>query len=150
MKIYVASSWKNTRQHIIVKMLRIFKYEVYDFKTKNPGENDKGFHWSEIDPEWQTWDRVEFINSLNHPLAIKGFTNDFAAMEWADVCVLVMPCGRSAHIEAGYFVGAKKPLFILLSDGEPELMYKMATKVCPNLNTLVYVLQMYNKKGMEK
>jgi len=48
---------------------------------------------------------------------------------WADACVLVMPCGRSAHLEAGYFVGANKRLVILIDDGEPELMYKLADKV---------------------
>ena len=46
-------------------------------------------------------------------------------MQWADTGVLVMPCGRSAHLEAGYFVGAGKRLIILINDSEPELMYKM-------------------------
>jgi hypothetical protein len=48
-------------------------------------------------------------------------------MKLARACVLVLPCGRSAHIEAGYFVGAEKPLHILLtSRSEPELMWRMA------------------------
>jgi nucleoside 2-deoxyribosyltransferase len=48
------------------------------------------------------------------------------ALEDCDACVLVMPCGRSAHLEAGFAIGAGKPTAILISEGEPELMYKMA------------------------
>jgi nucleoside 2-deoxyribosyltransferase len=58
-------------------------------------------------------------------------------MQWADAGVLLLPCGRSAHLEAGYFVGSGKPLFVLLADGEPELMYRMATRLCVNLFELI-------------
>ena len=32
---------------------------------------------------------------------VYDFHNDIEAMEACDVCVLVLPCGRSAHTEAG-------------------------------------------------
>jgi nucleoside 2-deoxyribosyltransferase len=80
-----------------------------------------------------------------HTLCYFGFMNDFEAMQWADACVLVMPCGRSAHLEAGYFVGAGKPLYILLSDGEPELMYRMAWEtggtICVELSELLQAMR---------
>ena len=39
-----------------------------------------------------------------------------------------MPCGRSAHLEAGWAIGQDKPTCILLCDKQdPELMYKMAS-----------------------
>ena len=135
MKIYVASSWRNERQPEIVAKLREVGHDVYDFK--NPRDGDKGFHWSEIDPDWQNWTPERFRNALNHPIAISGYASDWNAMHEAEACVMVMPCGRSAHIEAGYFVGAFKPLYILLSDGEPELMYNMATLVCLDLDDAI-------------
>lgn len=138
MKIYVASSWRNPTQPDMVKALRQEGHEVYDFRNPRPG--DKGFHWSEIDPDWTTWNPRTFRWALSHPIAVIGFRSDFDAMKWADAGVLVMPCGRSAHLEAGYFVGAGKPLHILLSDGEPELMYKMATGIHTNLEELVAAL----------
>lgn len=49
-------------------------------------------------------------------------------MQWADSCIL-MPCGRSAHIEGGYFRCANKRFVIPLSEGEPELMCKMADAI---------------------
>lgn len=142
MKIYAASSWRNVLQPSLVDHLRLAGHEVYDFR--NPGSGDKGFSWSEIDPEWKAWDRSVFREKLLHPIAERGFQNDWGAMEWAEAGVLIMPCGRSAHIEAGYFVGAKKPLFILLADGEPELMYKMATRLCLTIDELLSALRLYN------
>ena len=129
MKIYVASSWRNEYQPEIVELLRAAGHEVYDFR--HPDEDDDGFHWSEIDPDWQEWGPEEFRDQLiSHPLAEKGFEKDFNAMKWAEVCVLVMPCGRSAHTEAGHMAGRGKPVFVLLSSGEPELMYRLFYALC--------------------
>lgn len=58
MKIYVASSWKNNYQPGVVAHLRENGFEVYDFK--NPGPHDKGFGWSQIDPNWRKWSPLEF------------------------------------------------------------------------------------------
>lgn len=53
----------------------------------------------------------------------KTFQADWLAMEQADCCVLVLPCGRSAHLEAGFMAGQGKPVFTLaLTPVEPELM----------------------------
>lgn len=50
-KIYVASSWRNEFQWQVVHELRRVGHEVYDFRNPKPG--DDGFHWSEIDPDWE-------------------------------------------------------------------------------------------------
>ena len=144
MKIYVASSWRNEKQQSVVKELRAAGHEVYDFK--NPTEGDTGFHWSSIDENWQSWSPEVFKKNLSHPIAVSGFNKDFNAMKWADACVMVMPCGRSASLEAGWFAGAGKPLFILLSDGEPELMFKIAEEspsgdICISIEEVVQKLK---------
>jgi nucleoside 2-deoxyribosyltransferase len=127
-KVYVASSWRNKYQQDVVAELRNAGHEVYDFRNPRPG--DHGFHWSEIDPKWQQWREFEYRDALKHPIAESGFASDFEAMQWADACVLVLPCGRSAHLEAGWFVGQGKPCAIFIPETvEPELMYKMGT-VC--------------------
>lgn len=135
MRIYVASSWRNERQPEIVTLLRNNGHEVYDFRNPEPGDN--GFHWSEIDADWKGWSPGQFRDALTNDIAINGFKRDFEAMKWADAFVLVMPCGRSAHLETGWAIGAGKPTAILLSDGEPELMYAMADQLCTNTEELV-------------
>ena len=95
------------------------------FATQLPG--NIGFHWSEVDPEWEDWEAGEYKMALDHPVVEQGFQRDFNAMQWADAFVLVMPCGRSAHLEAGWAIGQGKPTCVLLENrNEPELMYKMA------------------------
>ncbi len=140
MKIYVASSWRNPRQPRVVTALKAWGYEVYDFR--NPKAGNKGFHWSEIDHLWQQWSPRQYRSGLEHPLAIEGFELDKAAMLWAEVFVLVLPCGRSSHLELGWACGQGKPTIVLLdSQIEPELMYKLATKVVLNLVELRLALK---------
>lgn len=143
MKIYVATSWRNERQPEVVAALRAANHEVYDFRHKStdPNAEDDGFHWSDIDEAWQTWSPRKFREALSHPLAETGYSGDKEGMDWADACVLVMPCGRSAHLEAGFMAGAGKLTIVLLSDGEPELMYKLLGHVCVSMDEVKDVLK---------
>lgn len=129
MKIYLASSWRNEMQPAVLAILRAAKFEVYDFR--NPAPGDDGFSWKEVGLNWKNWTLEEYRKALVHPIAEAGYKSDFDAMKWADCCVLLLPCGRSAHLEGGWFAGTGKPLHILLSEDnfEPELMYKMATSI---------------------
>jgi hypothetical protein len=81
-----------------------------------------------------------YRDCLEHPLAVKGFDKDMGALSAADTVVLVQPAGRSAHLEFGWAVGAGKFGIILLADGEPELMNKMAHAICTTLEEVVAVL----------
>lgn len=143
--IYVASSWRNGYQPGIVRLLRAAGHRVYDFRNPTAGPAREGargigtgFRWSEADPEWQQWTPGRFVRALEHPISVRGFDADYNAMCAADTCVLLLPCGRSAHLEAGYFVGARKELFLLMPEPmEPELMYRMATAVCLDVDELV-------------
>lgn len=125
MKIYLASSWRNPDQPEAVRLLRGKGHEVYDFR--NPEEGNKGFAWSAIDPDWQNWTVSEFAKALKHPVAEEGYLFDKMALDWCDVLVLLLPCGKSAHLEAGYASGQGKPVCIVMDSGEPELMYKLAS-----------------------
>lgn len=144
MKIYVASSWRNQQQQSVVQQLRDAGHEVYDFKNPRPGET--GFAWSDIDPDWQAWTPEQFREALRHPIALNGYISDASAMAEADACVMVMPCGRSAHLEAGFFVGSpKKALIILLGEepAEPELMYRMANAICLDMGEVIERLEVF-------
>ena len=68
----------------------------------------------------------QYREKLNHPLAERQFMNDLEAINSFDACVLVLPCGRSAHTEAGWFAGkGKKIIAYIPTKEEPELMYKL-------------------------
>ena len=142
MKIYVASSWRNTQQPVVVQTLVNAGHQVYDFR--HPASGDHGFSWEQIDPQWQNWSSWDYRNALDHPMAQSGFKKDLAAMQWADACVLVLPCGRSAHLEAGWFAAQPdKSLAILLTDDDrPELMYRLADLLALELEHVIDWLRM--------
>lgn len=125
---------------MMVNRLRNVGYDVYDFR--NPHGTAGGFHWSEIDEHWQSWTPSQFRDGLEDVVAVNGFQMDMEAMRWADACVLVLPCGRSAHLEAGWFCGAGKPVICLLADGEPELMYSMMTDLCVGFQEVLLALEL--------
>lgn len=136
MKIYVASSWKNTRQPEVVAALRAAGHSVYDFK--NPAPGDHGFGWKQVLPEPPPWTARQTIEVLDHPVADRGFKFDFDAMNWADVIVMLQPCGVSAALELGWAAGAGKRTAVLMADHqEPELMLKMADFLTDNLVAIV-------------
>jgi hypothetical protein len=78
-------------------------------------------------------------------LALGGYDRDYAALESADAVVLVMPCGRSSHLELGFGVGMGKTSIILLSDGEPELMYKMVPNLVTSIEEVIIALDNCSK-----
>ena len=135
-RIYVASSWRNAYFPEVVKKLREYGHEVYDFR--NPPQGGHGFHWTDVDPNCADWSFSQYAEGLTHPAAEKQFANDMEALEWADTCVLVLPCGRSAHTEAGWFAGAKKKVIAYIPEMlEPELMYKLFDAVAGTIDDLL-------------
>ena len=138
-RIYVASSWRNERQPEVVAALDAAGHDVYDFRHPAPG-ND-GFHWSEIDRDWRSWSPEQFRQALRHPAAVVGFRADMGALAACDACVLVLPCGRSAHLELGFAVAARKRTVVFMPRAEePELMYRMCGAVCTTLNEVLAML----------
>ena len=140
MKIYLASSWRNEYQPTLVTHLREGGYRVYDFRHPEPG-ND-GFSWSSIDPKWAEWSANEYRKALQNPVAQDGFRRDMAALNGADVVVLLLPSGRSAHVEAGYHRGRGKPVIVYTPEScEPELMYEMFSTITTTEQELVEALE---------
>ena len=111
MKVYVASSWRNeVRQQAVVQALREAGHDVYDFRA--PGAS---FAWKEAATPEQLRDPQRFRDEvLTHPLAKTAFEADMGALRSAEATVLVLPCGRSAHLELGW--GARNARSVVLLD----------------------------------
>jgi len=129
MKVYVASSWRNEeRQQAMVRLLRAAGCEVYDFRKDEDGR--EGFTAWELlgEGDHRTWDTATFRDILTQSRrAREFFARDMDALRSAEACVLVLPCGRSAHLELGWAAGAGRRCVVLLEPGtQPELMYLMA------------------------
>ena len=141
MKIYVASSWRNEFFPEIVSRLRSEGYDVYDFR--NPGDGSDGFRCSDVSADWLEWEPQRYRHELmNNPLCQRQFGNDERAMESCDACVLLLPSGRSAHTEAGWFAGKGRKVIVHIPiKQEPELMYRLFDAVTTTIDELLAALK---------
>ena len=135
--VYVASSWRNPYQPAVCAVLKAAGIDHYDFR--NPPEST-AFSWDQVGIPMIAGltDRDIYLKGLEHPTAQAGFAADFAAMDKADTFVLILPCGKSAHLELGWAVGQGKRTAILLEDPiQPELMYRMVDHLSPSVHELL-------------
>lgn len=126
-RIYIASSWKNAPiVRDLAVLLREQGHEVFDFtdpECRPSGFDNFIFHAS----QWmgKPLDQILWTEFLECEATHRAYKSDRAGLDWADTVILLLPCGRSAHLEAGYAVGKGKDLFIWgeLPPGQFEAMY---------------------------
>ena len=139
-KIYVASSWRNQYYTDVVGRLSEAGHEVYDFR--NPPKGTGGFHWSDINPNYMEWSVEQYREGLKSQKTEQQFANDIEALTWADTCLLVLPCGRSAHTEAGWLAGKGKRTIVYIPEmQEAELMYMLFDLVTDSLDEVISFLK---------
>jgi len=123
MKIYLASSWKNEQLVLTVQqILEQNGHEVDAFCNLDRGRFT--FHYSAI-PNHQELDGIQFMHT---PQIKRVFRENKKWIDWADAVVMILPCGKSSHLEAGYAKGQGKKLYIFgrFVAGEFDAMYGFA------------------------
>ncbi len=131
-RIYVASSWRNPFYEEVITTLRADGHHVHDWR--NP---ETAFRWQQVDMPIRPTALENRTTLLKQARCAQGFLADFRGMQWADTCVLLLPAGRSAHLEAGWCKGAGKRAIVLLRDNEePDLMNLLFDELAVSLNDL--------------
>jgi|SRR5262245_12766921 len=143
MRLYVASSWKNEDYYQVLSHLISVGHTVWDWRE--PPNGDPGFSWKQSNPDWKPGDKVttaELRALLDTEAAKRGFANDMRGMIEADTGILLLPCGRSAHVEAGLMRGWSKPVYVLRQyPDEPDLLYRAFTAICGSVEELLTHLE---------
>ena len=138
MKVYLASSWKNA------ELVKAWKNELLEYgHDVDAFCDDSGgrfvFHFSEIgDPK-----DLDAINFLLDERTKKAFAEDKKWIDWCEICLLVLPAGNSAHLEAGYAKGQGKGLIIWQDDfpkGEFDVMYGFADLITDSAAAVIEYL----------
>lgn len=127
MKVYVIGSLRNPEVRLFSSALRDRGHEVFDdWMASGPDADD---HWKAYEEERGR----TYVEALEKSLAADNqFRFDYTHLNAADAVVLLLPAGRSAHLELGWALGKGKAGFIVLQDKEEprwDIMYKFATKV---------------------
>lgn len=131
--IYLAGSLRNPLVPHIGNKLRNAGWEVFD----------DWFAGGKIaDDEWRDYEK---LRKRHYREALKGwaashiFDFDKYHLDRTDITVLVMPAGKSSHLELGYTIGKNKPGYVLF-DKEPkrfDVMYQFANGVFFNVKELI-------------
>lgn len=135
--VYIMGSMRNAQVPKVAKVLRLAGWDAFD---------DWHCTGPESDDFWQKYEkqrRRSYAEALAGWHARDVFEFDKKHLDRCDIGVLVLPAGKSAHIELGYLVGCGKKAYILM-DGEPDrfdLMYLFATKVFTSLEDLLKELR---------
>lgn len=134
--IYLIGSLRNPQIPLVGDVLRECGYDVFDdWYSAGPEADDK----------WQEYEKGRgrgVCDALAGYHAQHVFAFDKHHLNRAHVGVLVMPAGKSGHLELGYLIGQGKPGFILY-DKEPErfdVMHAFATGVMLKLDELVAMI----------
>jgi hypothetical protein len=106
--------------------------------------------WYAAGPEADDyWQKYEQSKSISYPCALRSYAAqhvyqfDLYHLQRADMGILILPAGKSGHLEFGYLIGRGKRGYILF-DREPErwdVMYNFATSVHFNLDSLVEAIK---------
>jgi len=123
--IYLIGSLRNPNIPETAREIRAAGFDVFD-DWFAPGP--------ETDDFWRNYEKSKgssYQEALYGYAARHVFEFDKSHLDRCDAAIMVMPAGKSAHLELGYVLGNKKPGFILF-DEEPErwdVMYQFATGI---------------------
>jgi len=123
--IYLIGSLRNPAVPEFANELREFGFDVFDdWFAPGPAADD-------------FWRDYEKVRGHSYGEALKGyaarhiFEFDKFHVDRCDAGIMLMPAGKSGHLELGYMLGKGKPGYILF-DQEPErydVMYQFATGI---------------------
>lgn len=146
MKIYLASSWKN--QNAVLNLAGIFEKEGFEVDAFcRATDNRYSFHWSELVGTEDDLKNYDAIDMLTDPRTQRAFKEDKKWLDWSDCVILVLPCGRSSHMEAGYAKGQGKLLYIYghMPKGEFDVMYGFADGLFRSEELLSLIVELKGK-----
>lgn len=123
--IYLIGALKNWEIVTLANELQELGFDVFaDWITPGPEADSFLLIYAGL----RGWSYKQALNSY---AATHVFEFDKSHIDRCDIVVMVMPAGKSGHLELGYARGCGKPGYILF-DKEPDrfdVMYKFATDI---------------------
>lgn len=133
MQTYLIGSLRNPLVGEIGNLLRARGVTVFDdWYAAGP----------EADDYWQKYEQARgrpMAEALKGAHAQDVFHFDKTNLDASGAAVLILPAGKSGHLELGYMAGTGKHTYILM-DGEPDrfdVMYNFATAVFTTREQLI-------------
>lgn len=137
MKIYLIGSLRNLAVPALAIDLRRLGFVVFD---------DWFAAGEKADDAWQAYEQGRdhtFAEALQGYAAQHIFEFDHRHLLESDIGVLLMPAGKSGHIEAGFLAGQGKPVYVLFPEepGRFDVMYAFFAGVFGEQEDLLAALE---------
>jgi nucleoside 2-deoxyribosyltransferase len=140
--IYVAGSLRNPNM-----------LDIRDRLTDALPEHQVFMDWyaagPEADDHWKAYYQskgLDYLSALKEPASVNVYNFDKKFIDQSDYMVLVLPAGKSGHMELGYQIGRGKHGIILLDGSSSEerwdIMYQFASLVTYDLKEVMkYIME---------
>ena len=137
MLVYLVSSLKNKRVVEMANALEVSGITPFtDWQCPGPDADD--FLRDHYAARGKT-----FLDAMASPAVECIWQFDKHWLDKANACVMLMPCGKSGHLELGYALGKGKPSYIFY-DEVPEridVMHRYATGLFFSMDELIKELK---------
>jgi hypothetical protein len=129
---FVASRWRNRDSvFALVDAIRAKGKSAYNFMENDP------YHSSDEDPEkvmkgfeaTEDWKNTQMVKDI--------FTKDMEALQASDAVILLLPAGKSAHIEIGVAYGMQKKTILIGEQKEAESLYLIFDEDYPSIDAFI-------------
>ncbi len=136
---FVASRYRNKLETLhLVKLLQKKGKTVYSFVESEASLKHVGA--TEDDAEEQM-KKLEAIENWRQDSRIKEiFDSDMTALKNSEALILLLPAGKSAHLEAGVAYGLGKKCILVGQQKETETNYLIFRKVYPTIDNFILTL----------
>lgn len=123
--IYLIGSLRNPAVPQLANALRAMNFDVFD-DWHSAGET--------ADDSWRDYEKARersYVEALRDSYAAQHvFDFDLHHLNRAHAAILMMPAGKSGHLELGWMLGQRKKGYVLLDNPDRwDVMYKFADGV---------------------
>ena len=114
MLVYLVGSLRNPRVPVVAKQLRAAGFDIFDdWFASGPIADDS---WRDYEQDHRDHNMAQALAGI---AAQHVYLHDKKWLDTAGAGILMMPAGKSGHLEIGYLAGQGKPTFALFEE-DPE------------------------------
>ena len=127
---FISSKWRNKEQALeLTEKLRVKGKTVYCF-----AENKNEYFIMQGDPQ-EAMERYESLPNWTKDSAVKEmFTMDMEGLKNSEALVLLLPAGKSCHLETGIAYGLGKKCILVGEPEKPESLYLIFSEMYPTVD----------------
>ena len=131
-QIYLIGSLRNEQVPIIGNQLRAKGFNIFDdWHAAGP----------EADDHWKSYEKERghtYVEALEGAAAKNVYAFDKRNLDASDAAILILPAGKSGHLELGYMAGKGKRTYVFMDDKEDrwDVMYQFANGIFSQIDRL--------------